>query len=1357
MSFVVKAVKSVVKAVVNVVSSVVKAVVNVVSSVINFVMQPFMGLLGGMPDVPSAAQEADRQQGVLVQQTGSNVAVPVVYGYRKVGGAIAFAETGSTNNKYLYVAYVFSEGPVEGLREVYIDDWMLPAALTGNLNAGQVVDVNADRYNGRVRLQWYPGVYFNNIASSPVGAAVKAGIFAEAPSFKDTMDFNGLAVLFARYEWKEIKTQADADSNPFGGNIPAIQISMLGRRVASLLVDTELSTYDSASVRYSTNPAEILLDYLRNPRYGKGLLNDDIHWNTWKWAARKCNQTVTYLDSQNITGPILTSNYVLGTDQTIFANVKNLLMGFRSYMPYVQGKYKLKLEDAGNPTDILSGVATIVATFDKNNIVGDVTYTGIDKGSKYNVVAITYVDPDQKFSNQQVIYPETEEERQVYINLDGGRENKLDATFPTLTNYAMAKDMARLLFNKSRRQETCSLTVTSQALELEPGDCIRINSNILNFGTDPWRVISVKLNDNMTVELGCVRNPDDIYPYTRVGEEDIVLPTYVPKGSIIYFPGASNEYLLGLVPPTHAIYPSDFINNTSNPGATNPEAPGGGGVGGGDPVVPPVAPEEPVPAPITPVPPVNNPPVDPPKPVAFAAALTLKSVKSVDQLNGTSIFNLIFTQPSDGLYDRSIFWWRLNKFSPWVDIAVSTKPGAGGDIPVTIGPLVNGVASYEFYIRSYATDNRASTLVTNGNFQIVQDQTTGQFVGSGTAGTVQVAEGWTLPASQVPTNPVYNDNIDFLEIKPKLSAGVPLNPRRVTVTVQQLVNTITTPFNSLIDGVRIYYRFKGDTYWDYENFKFAAGGSYYGQQLTFDLTGDFGAKVYPGDALYTGNALQQYEFLVRLTYSDGHAAEKQMGPAIGPVEQNATGQLNYVIFGTASTASANVKSLAIPTTFTLLTVDQDPNRTFAVGSDIEPVIQYITSDPNNSKLTFQFKPPVNPKFRGYKIRYREVTVGTNPTFNEITVNGTPNEQGTIIAVVADGIYRHGTKFEWAITAQYSLSGVVTNCIKTYYGKVMVPMGNYVDLVAAFNLAIIDTTLALNNLKAAFPGLPTINPKSWIKKSIIASETTALFGYGVLGSDMYTISNQYYFNTFYKLSFQPDATNTHLIIYRRVYDVNAAKKNTVTTTGKYSLQSGTLGAWEKVRVALSSLATVDSWKEILVRGPLNSTMFDPYYQVTAGSTLLFNYYGPSPSKWPYGTSGPLNNVYPYAGVGNTDIKGTVTRWNEFIFVLGTASTEETIGLRLRDFYAPTSGTGWIAEQDGFLMGNVAKDEIVTLANFNGFDAGYKRNLNEAITVVPHNRLHFGSKYPSSSQPGVPNTTDFTNYTIFVNNPGFGTVY
>jgi hypothetical protein len=1366
------AVSGVVKAVTKVVSNVVKAVVNVVSSVINFIAQPFMGLLGGMPDMPSASAEADRQQGVLVQTQGSNTAIPIVYGYRKVGGTVVFAETGSTNNKYLYVAYVFSEGLVEGLREVFIDDWLLPVNLTANLNAGQVVDVNADRYNGRVRLQWYPGQYFANPASSPVGSAVKGNIFAEAPNFKDTMDFNGLAVMFARYEWKAIATQADADNNPFSGNIPQLQVSMLGVRVASLLVDAENTEYESAAVRYSTNPAEILLDYLRNPRYGKGLRNTDIHWPTWKAAARKCNQTVTYLSNQSITGPILTCNAVIPTDQTIFANVKTMLMGFRAYMPYVQGKYKLKIEDAGNEYDILSGSAVIYQTFTKDDMVGDVVYTGIERSSKYNVVAVNYVDPDQKFSVQQVIYPETEAERQVYIDKDGGRENKLEATFPTITNYAIAKDMARLLFNKSRRQETCSITVTGRALELEPGDNIRIQSNILNFGEDPWRIVSFKLNDDMTVELGCVRNPDDIYPYVRVGEEDYVIPLYIPKGSSIYYPGSENRLPLGLLPPTHAVFPEVYTATQTHPPATDPEGIGGGGPGGGNPpdvgpgpIIPEGAPETTPPItapPTTPVPPTNNPVAPPPPPVAFDAVLSLKRTTAViDPVNKSATFTIVFTQPTSALYERATFWWRLNRYSSWTEIQLTSKPGPGGEIPVTIAGLQSVYTTpYEYYVRTFASDGRASSQVLRGQFQLVQNQTTGAFIGAGSATVLTVSEGWQLPASEIPPTPVYNDDIDFLAIRPKLSGGVPQEPRRMSVSITQLQQVISKSLNSGLEGFIVYYRFKGDTYWSYERFKFAELGISPQQNVTVDLAGDFGSRIYPGNAIFTGNALQQYEFLVRLTYTNGTLAEKQLGPAVGPVEftsvnfdTNGQPGYSFTTFGTDSRAIANVRSTAIPAGFVIKTVDEDPNRLFPVGSDIEPLLTDVFAAPAESKLQFRFKAPVNPKFRGYTIRYREVVPSENPVYTELVVPGAPNEQGNIETFISGGAYKHNSKFEWVITARYSLNGVTTDCVKSLYGVVSIPFGiasGTQTTLNLFNFKTIDTTLALGQLKTSFPGIPTVNPKAWIKKQVKPYSTGTSSNFGSYQSNIFWDGgSNFYLNAYYKFVFQPDATSTHIVVYRRVYDANGAVKTTTAGNAKYY----GLGAWEKVSVALSSLATdSNGFKVVNVRGPLNSTMFDTYYETRAGLRLYDPKFGPTPSKYPDASySYAISDVYPYFGVGNSFFGPTITRWCEFLFVLSDGTTEQTKGLLLRDFNTDgfISASSYKAEVDGFTTSNVSKDVIVSLSTLNPYQAGYKRNLNEAIPAIALNRL---------SVAGLPRASNYVTLDRFIQAPSNGdTVY
>ena len=547
MSGVVKTIKKVVKGIVKAVVGVVKAVVNVVSSVVSFITQPFMGLFGGMPDMPDAGAEAERQQGVLITRNGSTVNIPVVYGLRRVGGAITFAETGAQDNRYLWVAYALSEGTVEGLFDLFIDDNQLASKYIPLLNNGQTVTVDEGKFKDRIVMRFSHGRYFADpTTNNTVGGDWNP--CSDAPSWKSSMVYNGVATLFVRYEWKKIETQEQADANPFSGSIPAIKTTLLGRKVASISSSSGSTAYDSETELYSTNPAEVLLDYLRNPRYGKGLKNTDIDFDSFLVAKNKYNTNVTYTTG-TATGPIITTNTVLDTQQSLFANVKMLLMGCRSYLPYSQGKYKLKVEDAGNATDITSGVATIVQTFNSDNIQGAVTYQAIERSAKYNVVEINYVNPDKAYSVESVIYPETLAERQTYIDKDGGRENKLTATFPTITNYAIAKDMARLLFNKSRFQESVSFTASSQALELEVGDNIRIQSTMLNFSTTPFRVISMKINNDMTVDLGCVRNDDSLYPHTRVGEEDIVLPPYIPKGGRIFYPEIVGGQPIGLVPP----------------------------------------------------------------------------------------------------------------------------------------------------------------------------------------------------------------------------------------------------------------------------------------------------------------------------------------------------------------------------------------------------------------------------------------------------------------------------------------------------------------------------------------------------------------------------------------------------------------------------------------------------------------------------------------------------------------------------------------------------------------------------------------------------------------------------------------
>ena len=965
-SGVVNVVKSVVKAVGSIVSGVVKAVGKVVSAVVNFVASPFMGLFG-TPDAPSDQAEAARQQGVLIQQEGSNVNIPVVYGYRKIAGTVVFAETGSTNNQYLWVAYVMAEGLVEGIREIYIDDNVLPADTAGRLNAGQIVDITdtTSKYAGRVKLQWFPGVYHNTASSTGIAAA---SICKDAPSWKPTMHYNGLAVLFARYEWKQISTQTDADNNPFGGGIPQVQVCLMGRRVASLADSTSQNyTYGGTGYteRYSYNPAEILLDYLRNPRYGKGLTNSEIDWDSFRIAAAKCNTQVQYVTG--ISGPILTCHYVVDTGQTIFNNVKILLSNMRGYLPYVQGKYKLKIEDAGNPTDITSGSAYIVAAFTNDgrstatwttgtrNIMGDITYTGIERSAKYNQVVVSYVDPDQKWSVQQVVYPETETERQYYIGIDGGRENKAEITFPAITNYAIAKDYAKMIFNKSRLQDSCSFIGDSSCFDLEPGDNIYIDSKILRFGTEPtgtpaavqtqtkaipWRIVSIKLNNDYTFDISCVRNPDSVYPYTRVGEIDQVLPTYVPKGAQIYFPGTVRTPPVGLVTPNSA--PWDTTGGTGGT-TTNPPVvnPGGGGtvttvtgvgsisgttltvtsvtgtiqigmyiaggttlsntqitaflsgtVGGvGTYRVDKSQTVSSTSLTFSLTANTTNPVVVPPAPAALDTVINVNRISYALE-GGNLMATLQFQQPSHAMYAGAIFYFRRLTETFYKSVTSTDTPGAGQTVTVKIGPFDTNY-QHEVVIRVRYSTGESSTRISR--FQFVPAAFN---PAADPTETIEVvAAGWTINTTP-PPNARDTTMKAFLETSCTtiLNSGLPYSPRRMSFTVTQETE-FGAKRNYYIKGLNIYYKQSAKSVWKKAVYNFNQGYAE-GTALTF-TTQDTTPIINLGAAYNTvlpatnPGATQQYDFIMRFSYVDDTESLFQMRAMQRYVEYSGLGLLLF--------------------------------------------------------------------------------------------------------------------------------------------------------------------------------------------------------------------------------------------------------------------------------------------------------------------------------------------------------------------------------------------------------------------------------------------------------------------------------
>ena len=525
-------VSKVFKKVVKVIVGAVKAVVSFVGDVVGFVLSPF-----GAFDTPEVNNPEQEAQGVKVNKQGTNVAIPVVYGYRRVGGSIIFAETNGSSNKYLYIVYAICEGEIEGIKRVLVNDVDLPLP-NNKYDFNTIISVNQGRFNDRIQMQFFSGTETQGQSS----------LANQTPTWKiKQRKLPGVAYAVMRFEWKEIKTQEQADNNPFSGGIPKVEFDVLGKKVYDVRNHAGGATlsadYASLPKTYSFNPASCLLDYMLNPRYGAGFAKEEIEADSFKVAANKYEQTVDY--SNNQSGRALTMNAVIDTRAKVIDNAKTLIAGCRGIMPFVQGRYKLKVEDGGNPTDITSSTVTVAYDVDKSNIIGGIQLSGETKTSKFNQVLVNYIDPDLNFSSQQVVFnrsgDQTADDEEV---LSG------EFTFSTLTNKAIARDIAQMIYDKSRSQRQISFKGTQELMDVEIGDIIRVTDTILNFNLKTFRVVGLKLNADATVDMDAVEHDATLYPFTKGEQVETPPSLYLPdEFTIIPYVRPLPANPIGIVPP----------------------------------------------------------------------------------------------------------------------------------------------------------------------------------------------------------------------------------------------------------------------------------------------------------------------------------------------------------------------------------------------------------------------------------------------------------------------------------------------------------------------------------------------------------------------------------------------------------------------------------------------------------------------------------------------------------------------------------------------------------------------------------------------------------------------------------------
>ncbi len=508
-----------------------KSIKRAVSKTFDFVgdlVGDVIGWLVPEPEIPDFGQDFsdENNRGALVNKFNANAHIPVVYGTRKVGGNVVFLETSGTDNQYLYMVLVLSEGEVADIDAIFVNDnqvtWSGDIADNTQITVGSG---DANFYSGSSLITCEP--HFGSDSQTA------SSLLSTLSSWTSNHRLRGLCYLALRFEWNQDKF----------GSLPTVQAVVKGKKVYNPNLDSTV-TGGSGSHRadtnstweYSDNPILQLLDYLRNDRFGMGIANSyfDSNFADWQTATDVCDANITpYSGASQI--DLMDSHAVVDTSKKAIDNVKNFIRGARAYLNFSGGIYNVLVETTGS--------ASITLTED--NIIGGISVKSKNKNSRYNRVIVNFTNPDKNYQSDTAQFPPVDEtglasadQHATMKTADGGLllEGRFD--FTMLTSPYQAQEMAEIILRRSRSSLDISLIADATALDLAVGDIVNITHATPSFSAKPFRVQGLNVNSNYTVTMQCSEHQDSFYTFGTQQEVASIPNTTLPNPFVIQPPAS---------------------------------------------------------------------------------------------------------------------------------------------------------------------------------------------------------------------------------------------------------------------------------------------------------------------------------------------------------------------------------------------------------------------------------------------------------------------------------------------------------------------------------------------------------------------------------------------------------------------------------------------------------------------------------------------------------------------------------------------------------------------------------------------------------------------------------------------------
>ena len=494
--------------------------------------------------------EADKRKGFIATISGKAENLPVIYGKSVIGGietkhAVSANYTANTDNSDKTFSENFANATVTGTKNEFLN--VQYALCHDGIEGVQWIKVNDKHYNESSQK------FKHIIRTHNIGGTADA--IASSNGIPSTNYFTGIANVSATY-------RLNRDDANYSG-VPSLAFLVKGRKVK--WVEETAGVYSlSTSYEYSNNPALCLLDYLMNSDFGRGLSVNDVDLESFYHAANVCDTIVatdkfiggkingqkevhTVADIASRPGnleertyenelwyttasnqywywnkttwvettldatrpiPLYECNLTLDTGAKVRDNIERIMntMGLAELTWSSEGKYKLLLE---HPTTEAAQDALVDTShyFTDDDIIREnVSIKWPDASSRMNQCTVSFLNEHEDFKDDSVSWPKTNSTAHTtFLAEDNQQPFQSSLTADGITDPYHALAMAERAVRNSRSMYTISLTVSKKGLNLEPGDFVNISSNLFDIVDEVFRVESLEVNSDFTVNLTCYK------------------------------------------------------------------------------------------------------------------------------------------------------------------------------------------------------------------------------------------------------------------------------------------------------------------------------------------------------------------------------------------------------------------------------------------------------------------------------------------------------------------------------------------------------------------------------------------------------------------------------------------------------------------------------------------------------------------------------------------------------------------------------------------------------------------------------------------------------------------------------------